>query len=149
MKYSLLFILLIASAGCIGQVIPLETGGEGIRIPEIQQPEEDIYEPPEGTPSIRIISPADGAILEGTIAVGIEVEVQNFRLSGAAKELRQNEGQIFAALVGPVPKSQYSPYTTFSFTGIEPGTYTLVVELVDNQKNSLGFSDTASITVSE
>lgn len=128
-------IALVIISGCIGQTsennLPADDNG-------------DLYTPPTGQAALNIISPEEGEILGGTTALGVRVEVENFKLSGTVKELRDNEGQIRAIVNGPVTKTQYTPYTTFSFTGLEAGSYTLTIELVDNQKNSIGVFKTVN-----
>ena len=152
---ALTIVGVVFAAGCIGQVSP--TGGVTDPEPELEapqvQPEPEtngnrgLYQPPAGNPFVSIVSPADGATLEGTTAVGVRLEVESFRLSGATKELRENEGRIHAILEGSSVKEQYTPSTVFSFIGVEPGAYTLKVELVDNQKNPIGVSDSVDITL--
>ena len=147
-------------AGCVGQVAPTgqvtdNSPGTTNQNPQPETPAADtgdLYEPPTGTASIQIISPEDGARIEGTTAVGVRVEVENFRLVGPKSELRDNEGQIHAVLEGPtingqVKKEQYTPIKTFSFTGVSSGTYSLTIELVDNNKMPLGISERITITV--
>ena len=75
------------------------------------------------------------------------MDVKNFRISGATKELRENEGRLHAILEGPETKDVYQSLNSFSFSGLEPGTYTLTVEIVDNQLNPLGVSDSVSVTI--
>jgi len=131
-------IALVIVSGCVGQT------------PENNPPSDDngdLYTPPTGQASLNIISPENGEVIQGTTALGVRVEVENFKLSGTIKELRDNEGQIRAIVNGPVTKTQYTPYTTFSFTGLESGTYTLTVELVDNQKNSIGIFKTVNFEI--
>lgn len=155
---ALLIVGIVFAAGCIGQVS--STGQITQPVPEDQPqdqpqeqpqetetPEGNLYEPPSGSPAMTIASPADGAVLEGTSAIGVRVTVENFRLSGATKELRENEGQIHAVLDGPETGEKYTPFNTFSFSNLEPGTYTIMVELVDNQRNPIGVSDSVTVTL--
>jgi hypothetical protein len=127
MKYAKLFLVIallsvILITGCTQQT-GSNTSGE----------QENVYTPPVGVvPSIKIISPAQGDEITGS-AVGVRVNVTNFRLADIKLNPvnRENEGHILYDIDG---RRQQTPMTIVSFTNVAAGVHILKVQLMNNDK---------------
>ena len=109
-----------------------------------QNPEQTLYNPPEGNPSIAILSPNDGDTISST-SIGIRVNVTNFRLAAITnRPNRQNEGHIHFYLDG---QEKMSSLTTFAFSNVAKGIHTITVELRNNDHSPLVPPVRASIMV--
>jgi hypothetical protein len=132
-------VLLIATvfiAGCTQQQPPPNHGG---------QPEQTLYFPPNGTASLKIISPHDGDVINST-GVGIHANVTGFRLVDimANRPNVQNEGHIDYFLDDKVQKTKY---TSTSFQSVPPGQHVIRAELRNNDDSPLVPAVTATVTI--
>lgn len=139
MKTALILAALIAAvalvAGCV----------EEPGIPAIpNQPGIDTN-PQSGAPSLKIIYPANGDVI-GLSAVGIRVNVANFRLKNIAANQanKPNEGHINYYLDG---REQKSSLMTTSFASVPPGEHIVRVELRNNDDSPLSPPVVASIAI--
>ncbi len=126
----MLLVAAILIAGCVEEGGKLPPPG-----PVIQPNDTGLYQPPSGTPYIKIISPKDDDTIQLS-AVGIRVNVTNFRLADIANNRpnRQNEGHIHYLLDGMEKKT---PLTIVSFIDVPVGDHVLRVELVNNDHSLL------------
>ncbi|MBI2578950.1 MAG: hypothetical protein HYW26_04535 [Candidatus Aenigmarchaeota archaeon] len=134
MKYenAIIFALIPALfiAGCVQQSQPKGLGD---------------YTPPTGTPSLEMLSPKDGDVINGS-AVAIKVNVTNFRLADIAanRANRDNEGHIHYYLDD---REQRVPYTIVSFTNVPAGEHSIRIELHNNDHSPLFPPVTVSIRI--
>ena len=137
--YTVIFLGILAAAviaGCAGPDY------------NYTQPNRTEYLPPEGVPSIDILSPQDDEEINGT-SVGVFVNVTNFRLAAIVSNPSnvKNEGHIHFFLDD---EEKMSPLQSISFSGAEPGEHVVRVELRNNDHSKFsGFaSDSVRIRVS-
>ncbi|MBS3050801.1 MAG: hypothetical protein J4400_01500 [Candidatus Aenigmarchaeota archaeon] len=78
MKNAIFLVALVLIAGCV------QNGSQN-----------GLYEPPQGNPSVRIISPSEGEVINSS-SVGVWVNVTQFRLAAMDinREVRENEGHL-------------------------------------------------------
>lgn len=103
-----------------------------------------MYLPPEGNPSVQILSPVNGDTIRSSI-VGIRVNVTNFRLAGitANRPNRNNEGHIQYYLDG---SEKTTSSTSFVFSNVENGVHTITIELRNNDNTPLTPPVSTSVT---
>jgi len=97
MKNAIFLVALVLIAGCV------QNGSQN-----------GLYEPPQGNPSVRIISPSEGEVINSS-SVGVWVNVTQFRL--AAMDINREVREKMSSL------------NNVAFTEVPPGTHTLRVEL--------------------
>ena len=104
-----------------------------------------LYTPPEGNPSVEILSPGNGGLMEIS-SIGVKVNVTNFRLAGivANKPNQQNEGHLHFYLDGGNEKM--SSLEEATYVNIADGTHTITVELRNNDHSQLTPPVSASVT---
>jgi hypothetical protein len=114
---------LIAAALVVGMSVPAPTAAAG-------------------TPSLKIISPAEGATIT-TTDIPVKLEVSNFTLSplDAGMPNKEGEGHIHVMHDGMSMVTLFNLYTTTEFTlpgrGLEPGPHTLIFDLATNDHMDL------------
>jgi hypothetical protein len=95
-----------------------------------------------GAPSLKIISPADGATIT-TIDIPVRLEVSNFTLSplDVGMPNKEGEGHIHVMHDRMDMATLFNLYTTTDFTlpgrGLEPGPHTLFFDLATNDHMDL------------
>jgi hypothetical protein len=96
----------------------------------------NLYQPPEGTSAMRIIRPASGDTIRGSI-IGIKINVTNFQLVDIAANRPNihNQGHIVYTLDSS--REIKSIYKDYSMANVPKGVHTLTVELRNNDNTPL------------
>lgn len=104
-----------------------------------------LYLPPNGTVSMQIIEPTNGATINSTV-VTIRVNVTNFRLADitANPVNRPNEGHIRYYLDD---RYQTTVYQIVSFTQVANGTHIVRAELMNNDDTPLSTPVAKIVTI--
>lgn len=94
------------------------------------------YKPPAGTPSISIMRPSQGDVINSSI-ISIKVNVTNFQLVDivANRQNVENQGHIAYVLDGT--REIKSVYRDYSMANVDPGQHTLTAELRNNDNTAL------------
>lgn len=101
-------------------------------------------EPEEKKPAITIISPADGAVIEGN-TITIRLSVSNFEIVAPREPVADTEGHFHVYLDGG--QEQRGPQTTFTYENVSPGEHTIRVELHRSDHTQLDPSVAKTIMV--
>ncbi len=122
-------VLALAVAVYFNSVQSSQAGGT-------QNSQQTIYTPPEGNPSVTVLSPANGDTVT-TSSVGVKVNVANFRLAGivANRLNQQNEGHIHFYLDGG--SERMNSLESFAYIDVPDGHRTITVELRNNDHSPL------------
>jgi hypothetical protein len=90
-------------------------------------------QPAAASPSVRILSPASAAQIEGD-TISVSLEVRDFTLAALGSSNKPREGHIHVTLNSQL---QMTDKTTVTFQGVAPGTHQLEAELVNNDHSPL------------
>jgi hypothetical protein len=123
MKYSLLLVVpLLLVAGCTSQTY----GTEGAQDQQAS-----------AGPSIKIVSPQDGAVITGTSTIGIRVNVTGIRLIDVPADGQNRDGYGHVSYFLDGQTEHKSPYITDSFANVAKGVHTIRAELRNNDDSPL------------
>ncbi len=142
MKVLLLLVALVFLAGCVEienalfVTNPTNNPNNNPNVPGTTPTEPpNLYEPPTGAPSIKIVLPQDGDVIHLS-AIGIKVNVTNFTLRNIILNPvnRDNEGHIDYYMDD---RKQMSNLKSTSFANVLPGTHVIWAELRNNDDTPL------------
>ena len=137
MKIALFLVLpLLLVEGCVDNT-GTDTGTDAGAVAQ-NQSQQPLYNPEaSGGPSISIIQPLNGAVIQGSSTIGVKVTVSGINLIDvpADKQNRPGTGHVSYILDGRIEHK--SPYISDSFANVQPGQHKVRAELRNNDNTPL------------